>query len=105
MIFNRTIFAAAAAAFVLGPFGSVMAEEPQAFPTKPVRLIVPNPPGGTTDVLARVLADELARRLKQPVVVENRAGASGTIGSDAVAKAPPDGHMLVMGHAASHATS
>lgn len=76
-----------------------------AFPSKPVRIIVPNPPGGATDVLARVLATELGPRLKQSVIVENRAGASGTIGSDLVAKATPDGHVMVMGHAASHATS
>jgi len=68
-------------------------------------MIVPNPPGGTTDILARILADELGTRLGQPVVVENRAGASGTIGSDLVAKSAPDGHVMVMGHAASHATS
>lgn len=76
-----------------------------AFPTKTVQIIVPNPPGGATDVLARVLATELGPRLKQPVVVVNRAGASGTVGSDIVAKANPDGHVMVMGHAASHATS
>ena len=105
MIFKRVVLAAAASVVAFGPLGSVVAEEPQAFPTKAVRLIVPNPPGGTTDVLARVIADELGRRLKQPIVVENRAGASGTIGSDAVAKAAPDGYVLVMGHAASHATS
>ena len=77
----------------------------QAYPTHSVRLIVPNPPGGTTDILARLLADELTLSLGQPVVVEYRAGASGTIGSDIVAKAKPDGYSLVMGHAASHATS
>jgi tripartite-type tricarboxylate transporter receptor subunit TctC len=77
----------------------------QQFPTRPIRIIVPNPPGGTTDVLARLLSDELAKSFGQPVLVENRAGASGTIGSDLVAKAAPDGHLMVMGHAASHATS
>lgn len=77
----------------------------QAFPTKTVQIIVPNPPGGATDVLARVIATELSPRLKQPVVVANRPGASGTIGSDLVAKATPDGYLMVMGHAASHATS
>jgi tripartite-type tricarboxylate transporter receptor subunit TctC len=77
----------------------------QQFPSRPLRIIVPNPPGGTTDVLARLLSDELAKSFGQPVLVENRAGASGTIGSDLVAKANPDGYLMVMGHAASHATS
>ncbi len=77
----------------------------QQFPSRPIRIIVPNPPGGTTDVLARLLSDELSKSFGQSVIVENRAGASGTIGSDLVAKATPDGHLMVMGHAASHATS
>ena len=77
----------------------------QTYPAKPIRLIVPNPPGGATDVLARIIAEELTPRLGRQVVVEHRPGASGTIGSNVVAKAPPDGYIMVMGHAASHATS
>lgn len=100
---NTTLAAAViTSAFLVLP-ATTHAQQP--FPTKPVRVIVPNPPGGATDVLARVLSEELTARLGKPVVVENRAGASGTIGSNLVAKAPPDGHLLVMGHAASHATS
>jgi len=96
----------ALAVFALTLFLGLPAESPaQSFPSRPIRMIVPNPPGGTTDILARILADELGTRLGQPVVVENRAGASGTIGSDLVAKSAPDGHVMVMGHAASHATS
>src|SRR5688500_11041982 len=94
--------AAAAVALALLPLTESRAQQP--FPSKPIRLIVPNPPGGATDVLARILADDLGRQSKT-VVVENRPGASGTIGSALVAKAPPDGYSLVMGHAASHATS
>lgn len=105
MAIKRTILVAAAMAAAFGLISSVASQERHGYPNRPIRLVVPNPPGGTTDVLARVLAEELGPRLGQAVVVENRAGASGTIGSDAVAKAAPDGYMLVMGHAASHATS
>ena len=72
------------------------------YPEKAVRIIVPYPPGGTTDILARVVATRLTERLGQPFVVENRPGASGAIGSVAVAKAPPDGYLLVMGTVSSH---
>ncbi len=66
----------------------------QAWPSKPIRLVVAYPPGGVSDTVARALADKLAGPLGQPVVVENKAGASGGIGMDAVAKAAPDGHTL-----------
>jgi tripartite-type tricarboxylate transporter receptor subunit TctC len=68
----------------------------QTFPTQPVKLVVPFPAGGGTDVLARSITDKLAARLGQPVVVDNRAGASGNIGADYVAKSNPDGHTLLM---------
>lgn len=68
-----------------------------AWPTKPVSLIVPFAAGGTTDVLARALADRLSQSLGQPVVVESKPGAGATIGADFVAKARPDGHTLLMG--------
>ncbi|MBX3609996.1 MAG: tripartite tricarboxylate transporter substrate binding protein [Hydrogenophaga sp.] len=68
----------------------------QAFPTQPVKLVVPFPPGGTTDILARHLAKELQDQWGQPVVVENRAGASGTIFSDQLARMPADGYTLML---------
>ena len=67
----------------------------QAFPTRPVRLIVPVAAGGPADVLARLYAQKLTHRWNQPVVVENRAGATGTIGTEVVVKAPPDGYTLL----------
>jgi tripartite-type tricarboxylate transporter receptor subunit TctC len=68
----------------------------QQWPTKPIRIIVPFPPGQSTDILARVMADQLTKALGQQVVAENRPGAGGSIGADVAAKAPPDGYTLVM---------
>jgi tripartite-type tricarboxylate transporter receptor subunit TctC len=74
-----------------------------AYPEKPVHLVVPQAPGGASDTLARVVAAELSNRWNAPVVVENKAGAGGNIGMDAVAKAPPDGHTLLMSYVGTHA--
>jgi tripartite-type tricarboxylate transporter receptor subunit TctC len=68
----------------------------QDFPQRPLRMIVGQPPGGTTDIMARLVASKLAERLRQQVVVDNRAGASGIIGADLVAKSLPDGYTLFM---------
>ena len=82
---------------------SATAAQAQAnYPSKPVRVIVPYPAGGTTDIIARIAANQLTERLKQPFIVENRAGASGAIGSQAVAQSAPDGYTLLMGTASSH---
>jgi tripartite-type tricarboxylate transporter receptor subunit TctC len=68
----------------------------QAWPAKPIRIIVPFPAGQSTDILGRLMAEQLTRTLGQQVIVENRPGAGGTIGADVAAKAAPDGHTLVM---------
>ena len=89
--FLRGAFAAAA---LLG-FGAGHAQD--SYPNKPIRLIVPFAPGGLADTSARAVAEKLGTRLGQTVVVENRAGASGNIGMQAVAQSPPDGYTLVLG--------
>src|SRR5262245_28831269 len=68
----------------------------EAYPVKPVRLIVPFPPGGSVDLNARLLSGKLSELLGQQIVVDNRAGASGMIGSEAVARSAPDGYTLVL---------
>ena len=69
----------------------------QSYPSKPIKFIVPYPPGGNTDIVGRVFAQKLQERLGQPVVVDNRGGAAGTIGMAVAAKSPADGYTLVIG--------
>src|SRR6185436_2130822 len=83
------------AALVTALFFSLAAQA--EYPDTPIRLIVPFAPGGVTDTSGRVVADALAKRLGQAIVVENRAGASGNIGTQGVSTAPPDGYTLVLG--------
>ena len=75
------------------------------YPNRPLRLIVPFPPGGSTDIVGRVVAQKLSERLGQTVVVENRAGAGGTLGADIAAKAPADGYTLSIGTTSTHAVA
>ena len=79
--------------------GMAAAQAPGAWPARPVRLIVTFPPGGSTDTIARIIAPKLAERLGQPVVIDNRPGAGGSIGVEAAVKSPPDGYTIVLGAA------
>ncbi|MCC7286574.1 MAG: tripartite tricarboxylate transporter substrate binding protein [Burkholderiaceae bacterium] len=90
---RRTLILSAAGA--LGTFAAATSRA-QPFPRKPVRIIVPFPAGGSNDLIARAISDKLAARLGQPVVVEDKPGASGSIGTDMVAKSDADGHTLLL---------
>ena len=96
---RRTALATLMALALCGPVAA------QAWPDKPIRLVVGFAPGGFTDVLARLLGQQLSQRLGQPVVVENKPGAAGTLGADLVAKAKPDGYTLLLGHSNSNSVA
>lgn len=93
------LMALAAPALVRPAFGQA------AWPSRPIRLVVPYAPGGTTDVMARLVAEQIGQRLGQPVIVENRPGAGATIGAGMVAQAEPDGLTLLMSNSGSHGVS
>ena len=95
-------FATLAVIMCLAHIGLVSA---QTYPTKPVRIIVPQAPGGASDALARIIGQRLSERWHQPVVVENRAGAGGLIGTDAVAKSAADGYTLLLAYDGTHAVN
>ena len=77
----------------------------QSYPSKPVRMIVPFPAGGATDIVGRLIAQKLTESWSQQVIVDNRGGAGGTIGSDAAAKSPPDGYTMLIGTSSTHAVA
>src|SRR5947209_5590250 len=89
---------ALALVFFHGLLLSLATAQAQSYPAKPIRMVVGFPPGGGTDVVARIIAPPLAELLGQPVVIENRPGATGTAAAAAVAKSPADGYTLMMGH-------
>jgi tripartite-type tricarboxylate transporter receptor subunit TctC len=92
---RKTIIACLLAAMAMP---ALAAENAQSYPSKPIRLVVPFTPGGSTDILARVIGIKLTEAWGKQVVIDNRPGAGGNIGVDLVAKSPPDGYTLVMGH-------
>ena len=94
--------AALLAGLMIVSAGSAIAQQ---YPTKPIRLIVAFPPGGSTDIIARVIGQKLGERLGQQVVIDNRGGAGGTIGTEMAANSNPDGYTLTMGTTSTHVVS
>ncbi len=89
---RKLILTAAIAAFAF----CMSVAQAQTYPNKPIKIVVPFPPGGTTDIVARMVAQRMSESMGQPITVENRGGAGGSIGADVVAKAAPDGYTLLM---------
>lgn len=96
----RQIFRIAAASVALAASSMTSA---QSYPVKTVRIVVPGPPGGASDILARTVGQKLSENLKQQFIVDNRAGASGIIGTELTARAAPDGYTFMLGHTGTHA--
>jgi tripartite-type tricarboxylate transporter receptor subunit TctC len=102
----RKLIAAVSALGLAGPLALALAPAQAAdYPDKPIRLITPFPPGGGTDAVARIAGDKLAQLLGQAVVVDNKGGAGGSLGTEQAARAAPDGYTLVMGSSATHAVN
>jgi len=104
-LFRTFAGAVLAALLTVAAPGAIPAAGAQAFPSKPVKLVVPFPPGGSLDNVGRLLAQKLSEEWGQQVVVENKPGAGGNIGADAVAKSPADGYTVVMGALSTHAVN
>src|SRR5688500_15987212 len=98
---RSTVASLSAAALVALPSAAIG----QAYPAKPVRMVVPFPAGGATDIVGRLIAQKLTEAFAQQVIVDNRGGAGGTIGSDLAAKAPPDGYTILVGTSSTHAVA
>ena len=99
----RLLFRVAAQVLLASVAFAATLASAQEWPTRAVRIVVPYPAGGAVDIVSRALADKLAAQWGQPVVIDNKAGAGGLIGADAVARSAPDGYTLVMGTVSSHA--
>jgi tripartite-type tricarboxylate transporter receptor subunit TctC len=101
---RRLVSGALAAVVVVGCATTAQSRDPE-WPQRPIRLIVPFPAGASTDIIGRILAQKMSQQLGQQIVIENRAGASGNIGADAIAKAAPDGYTIGIATASTHAVA
>ena len=94
---RREILVTAAAAAAAAVSLPAVAQGKDAWPSKPIRIVVPYPPGGSSDIIARAISIQLAEALKQTVIIDNKPGANGNLGADFVAKSAPDGYTLLLG--------
>ncbi len=99
---RRALTSLLATGLAAGAFGVVPATAQERYPERPVRLVVPYPPGGITDILARTIAKQVSAGWGEQMIVDNRAGASGNIGAASVARAAPDGYTILFGNASTH---
>src|SRR6478752_7258869 len=99
---KKRVALAVLAAAIVGSYSSASLAQAD-YPNKPVKVIVPFPAGGTSDVMGRLIAEELSKQLKQPFIVDNKGGAGGAIGTDQAAKAPADGYTLLLSGIGSNA--
>src|SRR5215470_15481829 len=90
------------AAAVLGVVSAGIARADD-YPSRPITILVPFPPGGSTDIVVRLVANKVSESLKQPIIIDNRPGAAGNVAAMAIKNAPPDGYLLMLGHTGSHA--
>ena len=104
-VLRRVIIAAIACVLAGGVGFAPQPVRAQAYPTKPIRLVVPFPPGGSLDVVARAIGQKLTEAWGQPIVIDNRPGAGGNIGADLVAKSAPDGYTILEGALSTHAVN
>src|SRR6476646_8689168 len=100
---RRKFLRLAAGSVALPPLARIA--RAQAYPTRPITMIVPFAPGGGTDVAARIVGEHMARTLGQQIVIQNVAGAGGTIGATRAMRAEPEGYTILMGHTGTHATA
>lgn len=89
-----------AAAAMFGLSGGLVDAQAQSFPNRPITLVIPFAPGGSTSIVGRVIADKMSQLLGENIVVDNRPGAGGTVGTRAVAKSDPDGYTILLGYTA-----
>jgi len=102
MALRRTLLSTLAACAAAAAFAPLAHAQAGDYPSRPIKLIVPFAPGGSTDMVARMLADKMTQVLGQPVVVDNKGGAGGSIGADAIAKSAPDGYTIGMATVSTH---
>jgi tripartite-type tricarboxylate transporter receptor subunit TctC len=101
-MFDRRNLLLAAAALPLARTASAQTSSAEAFPARPVTVVVPYPPGGSVDLVARALGDQMTSYLRQPIIIENRSGSSGVVAAQSVAAADPDGYRIVLGTQQTH---